>query len=87
MQIVWTVIVGFFVGLIARALVPGRDTAGFVVTTGLGIAGAIIGNLLGRAVGLYGAGDATGIVMAIMGAVAILAIYKWYFMRTGTVAR
>ena len=87
MQIVWTILVGFFVGLVARALVPGRDAAGFMVTTGLGIAGAILGSALGRILGLYAPGEATGLVMAIIGAVALLALYKKFFLKTGTVAR
>jgi len=77
MTIVWTIIIGFFVGLIARAIMPGRDTAGFVVTSVLGIAGALIGSLVGRVLGLYGEGEAAGLLMSVIGAVALLAAYRY----------
>jgi uncharacterized membrane protein YeaQ/YmgE (transglycosylase-associated protein family) len=78
MTIIWTIIVGFFVGLLARAILPGRDAAGFVVTTVLGIAGALVGALIGRALGLYAEGEPTGIVLAVLGAVAVLAAYRYF---------
>lgn len=77
MTIVWTIIIGFFVGLIARAIMPGRDTAGFVVTSVLGIAGALIGSLVGRVLGLYGEGEPAGLLMSVIGAVALLAAYRY----------
>lgn len=79
MQIVWTVIVGFCVGLLARAIVPGKDAAGFLVTTGLGISGAILGSVVGRLFGLYGPSDPTSLVMSIVGAVVVLLVYRKFF--------
>ena len=58
MTILWTIIIGFVVGLIARAVIPGRDPAGFIITTILGIAGALIGSVMGRVLGFYGEGEA-----------------------------
>ena len=84
--VVWTIIIGFVVGLIARAILPGRDEAGVLVTTGLGISGALFGSMLGRALGMYGPGDPVSLVMSILGAVVILMGYRHYFAGT-TIAR
>jgi uncharacterized membrane protein YeaQ/YmgE (transglycosylase-associated protein family) len=77
MSILWTIIIGFFVGLIARAIMPGRDTAGFAVTTVLGVAGALIGSLVGRVLGMYSEGEPAGLVMSVIGAIALLAAYRY----------
>jgi uncharacterized membrane protein YeaQ/YmgE (transglycosylase-associated protein family) len=87
MHIVWTVIVGFCVGLLARALVPGRDAAGFLVTTGLGISGAILGSLFGRLLGMYGPSDPASLVMSIVGAVIVLLVYRKFFSPTSAATR
>jgi len=87
MYIVWAVVVGFCVGLLARALVPGRDEAGFLVTTGLGISGAILGSIVGRVLGLYGPQDAVGLVMSVVGAVLVLLAYRRFFASTRPIAR
>ena len=55
---------------------PGRDPGGFVITVLLGIAGALVGGLLGRLVGLYREGDPAGFVMAVLGSIALLALYR-----------
>ena len=85
--IVWTIIIGFVVGLIARALVPGRDEAGFLVTSGLGIAGALLGSVIGRAFGMYGSKDPTSLVMSVIGAVIVLLAYRRFFASTRPAAR
>lgn len=77
MTIIWTIIIGFLIGLIARALMPGRDTAGFVVTTVLGVAGALVGSLIGRVLGLYGEGEPAGLIMSVVGAVLLLVVYRY----------
>ncbi len=76
MNAVWTVVVGLVVGLIARAVLPGRDAAGLVMTTLLGIGGAIVGTLFGRLVGIYSQDSFAGVTMSVLGAVAILALYR-----------
>jgi uncharacterized membrane protein YeaQ/YmgE (transglycosylase-associated protein family) len=77
MTIIWTIIIGFFIGLIARALMPGRDNSGFVVTTVLGIAGALVGSLVGRVFGMYGEGEPAGLIMSVIGAIVLLVLYRY----------
>jgi uncharacterized membrane protein YeaQ/YmgE (transglycosylase-associated protein family) len=70
------IIFGLIVGAIAKLLMPGRDPGGFIVTMLLGIAGALLGGFLGRALGWYGPGDAAGFLMSLVGAILLLAIYR-----------
>ena len=70
------IVFGLIVGVIAKLVMPGRDPGGFVVTVLLGIAGAVLGGLIGRLAGLYGPGDAAGFVMSTLGAVALLFAYQ-----------
>lgn len=76
MGILWTIIIGFIAGIIAKFLTPGRDPGGFIITTLLGIAGAFVATYLGQAVGWYHAGEGAGFIGAIVGAIIILAIYR-----------
>ena len=76
MGILWTIIIGFIAGVIAKFLMPGRDPGGFIITTLLGIAGAFVATYLGEAVGWYRAGEGAGFIGAILGAIIILAIYR-----------
>ncbi len=76
MEILWTIIIGFLAGIVAKFLMPGRDPGGFIITTLLGIAGAFVATYLGQAVGWYRAGDGAGFIGAIVGAIIILAIYR-----------
>jgi uncharacterized membrane protein YeaQ/YmgE (transglycosylase-associated protein family) len=76
MSIVLWILFGLVVGVIAKLLTPGRDPGGFIVTTLLGIAGALLGGFIGRAIGMYPSYQSTGgFFMSIVGAVIILAIY------------
>lgn len=70
------IIIGGLAGLIAKALMPGRDPGGCIVTILLGIAGAIVAGYLGRMMGIYGEGDPVGFIAAIIGAFIILFIYR-----------
>jgi uncharacterized membrane protein YeaQ/YmgE (transglycosylase-associated protein family) len=70
------IIFGLIVGAIAKLLMPGRDPGGFIVTMLLGIAGALLGGFLGRALGWYGEGEAAGFLMSLVGAILLLAIYR-----------
>jgi len=77
MHILLTLLVGLFVGAVAKMVMPGRDPGGFVVTMLLGVAGAALAGFIGRSLGLYHAGDAgPGILASIIGAVVILALYR-----------
>jgi len=74
--IVGWIVFGLIVGVIAKLLMPGRDPGGMIVTMLLGIAGALVGGFIGRAMGLYGPQDAAGIFMSILGAVLLLFAYR-----------
>jgi uncharacterized membrane protein YeaQ/YmgE (transglycosylase-associated protein family) len=75
MHLLWVIIIGFLAGLIARFLTSNRTPAGFIVTTVLGIVGALVATWLGQAVGWYAPGEGAGFIGAIVGAVIILAVY------------
>ncbi len=70
------IVFGLVVGAIAKLLMPGRDGGGIIITTVLGIVGALIGGFIGQALGLYGPGEAAGFLMALVGAVIVLSIYR-----------
>jgi uncharacterized membrane protein YeaQ/YmgE (transglycosylase-associated protein family) len=74
MEIVVMIIVGFIVGLLARALKPGNDRMGIIMTTLLGIAGAFLAGFAGQALGLYSAGEPAGWIASIVGAIVLLVI-------------
>jgi uncharacterized membrane protein YeaQ/YmgE (transglycosylase-associated protein family) len=76
MGVLGWIIFGLIVGIVARFLMPGRDPAGFVVTAVLGIVGALLGGFLGRSVGWYREGEPAGFVMAVVGAVVLLVLYR-----------
>jgi uncharacterized membrane protein YeaQ/YmgE (transglycosylase-associated protein family) len=76
MWIIWTIIIGFIAGIIAKFLVPGRnEPSGFILTTILGIVGAFVATWLGQALGWYGPNDGAGLVGAIVGAIIVLVIW------------
>ena len=75
MGLIGTIIIGFLAGLVAKFLHPGRDPGGFIITTLLGIVGAVVATYLGQAIGWYRAGEGAGFLGAVVGAVIILAIY------------
>jgi uncharacterized membrane protein YeaQ/YmgE (transglycosylase-associated protein family) len=76
MGIIGTIIIGFFAGLVARFLKPGNDKMGFVLTTILGIVGAIVGSYLGQVFGIYRVGEPAGFVGAVIGAIFLLSIIQ-----------
>jgi uncharacterized membrane protein YeaQ/YmgE (transglycosylase-associated protein family) len=76
MSIIWAIIIGFIVGLVAKFLMPGRDPGGFIVTTLLGIVGALVATFLGQAMGIYAAGQTAGFIGAVIGAIVVLLIYN-----------
>jgi uncharacterized membrane protein YeaQ/YmgE (transglycosylase-associated protein family) len=75
MEIIGTIIVGFIVGLIARALKPGNDRLGIIMTTLLGIAGAFLARYAGQAMGLYTANEPAGWIASVIGAIVLLFLY------------
>jgi len=76
MGIIWTIVIGFVAGIIAKFVTPGRnEPSGFVLTTILGIIGALIATFLGQAMGWYREGEGAGLIGAVVGAVIILLIW------------
>ena len=73
---------GLVVGVIAKLLMPGRDPGGFIVTMALGVAGALVGGSIGRAMGFYGPNQGAGWLMSILGAVILLFIYRMMVRRS-----
>ncbi len=76
MGILSWILFGLVIGIIAKVLMPGRDPGGFIITILLGIAGALLGGFVGRAMGFYGEGQAAGWIMSIIGAVLLLLVYR-----------
>jgi uncharacterized membrane protein YeaQ/YmgE (transglycosylase-associated protein family) len=70
------IVFGLIVGALAKLVMPGDDPGGMIVTILLGIAGAMVGGLLGRALGFYGEGEPAGYIMSIVGAIVLLALYR-----------
>jgi len=84
MGIIWTIIIGFVAGLIARFVHPGasNEPSGFILTTVLGIVGAFVATFLGQAVGWYRAGEGAGLIGAVVGAVIVLVIWGMFAGRS-----
>jgi uncharacterized membrane protein YeaQ/YmgE (transglycosylase-associated protein family) len=68
--------VGLVIGLIAKFVMPGKDPGGWIVTIIIGIAGATVGTLIGRALGMYGPGESAGWIISVLGAILLLWIYR-----------
>ena len=75
MHILWTIIIGLIVGVVAKLVHPGKENMGLIVTTLLGIAGSLIATYGGQAVGLYQPGQGAGFLGALIGAVVLLFLY------------
>ena len=76
MSILWTIIIGFMAGVIAKFIMPGpNEPSGFVLTTILGIVGAFVATFLGQALGWYGPGQGAGLIGAVVGAIIVLLLY------------
>jgi len=74
--IIWTIIIGFVAGVIAKLIMPGRnEPSGFILTTLLGIIGAFVATWLGQQIGWYGPDDSAGFIGAVVGAIIVLFIY------------
>jgi len=75
MGILWTIVIGFVIGDIAKFLHPARDGMGFIMTTLVGIGGSLLATWIGQALGWYAPGQATGFIGATIGAIVLLAVY------------
>jgi uncharacterized membrane protein YeaQ/YmgE (transglycosylase-associated protein family) len=76
------IVFGLVVGILAKLVMPGDDPGGFIVTVLLGIAGAVVGGFLGRALGFYGPSQTAGYLMSIVGAIILLALYRMMTRRS-----
>jgi uncharacterized membrane protein YeaQ/YmgE (transglycosylase-associated protein family) len=75
MGIIWTIILGFVIGVIAKLLTPGKENMGFLMTIGLGIAGSFLAGVVGQFLGWYQAGEGAGFIASVIAAVIVLVIY------------
>jgi uncharacterized membrane protein YeaQ/YmgE (transglycosylase-associated protein family) len=85
MSVIWTIIIGFIVGVIAKFIMPGNkaEPKGFILTAILGIVGAFVATYLGQTVGWYKAGESAGLLGAVVGAVVVLFVYGLFAGRQG----
>lgn len=81
MAILSWIVFGLVIGIIAKLLMPGKDPGGFIITMLLGIAGALVGGFVGRAMGFYGPNQGAGWLMSILGAIILLALYRMLVRR------
>jgi uncharacterized membrane protein YeaQ/YmgE (transglycosylase-associated protein family) len=82
MHWLWVVLIGLIVGALAKLIMPGKDPGGFIVTILLGIAGSVVGTLIGRGMGWYQEGQSAGFIVSLLGALLILAVYHFFRRRT-----
>lgn len=82
MHFLWTILIGFIVGVLAKFLTPGRDPAGCLITIAIGIAGSFIATFLGQALHWYAAGESAGFLGSLVGAILLLAV--WHMVRPKT---
>jgi uncharacterized membrane protein YeaQ/YmgE (transglycosylase-associated protein family) len=82
MHIFGWIVFGLVVGVVAKFLMPGRDPGGFIITALLGMVGAVVGGFMGRMIGLYGDGDPIGFIMAVLGSIVVLVVYRVTMGRT-----
>ena len=76
MGIIWTIVIGFVAGVTAKFIMPGKnEPSGFILTTILGIVGAVVASYLGQALGWYAPGEGAGLIGAVVGAIVVLAIW------------
>lgn len=86
MGIIWTIIIGFVAGVIAKFIMPGpNEPGGFILTTILGIVGAFVATWLGQALGWYRPGEGAGLIGAVVGAIIVLAVWGMFSRRRTTV--
>ena len=79
MGILWTIIIGFIAGVVAKFIMPGdNEPSGFILTTILGIVGAFVATYLGQALGWYRPGEGAGLIGAVVGAIIVLFVYGFF---------
>jgi len=81
MSIIGWILFGLVVGIVGKLLMPGRDPGGFIITILLGIAGALIGGFVGQSLGFYREGEPAGFIMAVLGSIILLLLYRMFVGR------
>jgi uncharacterized membrane protein YeaQ/YmgE (transglycosylase-associated protein family) len=81
MRIIWTILIGFVVGVVAKLLTPGSEPGGFFVTAAIGIAGSLLATYFGQFLGWYRAGQSAGFLGALIGAIVLLVAYHAFIRR------
>lgn len=76
MSLLWTILIGLLAGALAKWIMPGKDPGGLIVTTLLGIVGAVVATYLGQFLGVYHAGEGAGFIGAVVGAILVLWLYR-----------
>jgi uncharacterized membrane protein YeaQ/YmgE (transglycosylase-associated protein family) len=82
MHFLWMCLIGLVAGALAKLIMPGKDPGGIIITMLLGIAGSLVAGFLGRALGWYAAGEGAGLIMSVIGAILLLAVYR--FLKRGS---
>jgi uncharacterized membrane protein YeaQ/YmgE (transglycosylase-associated protein family) len=82
MHILWMLIIGLIVGALAKLLMPGKDPGGVIVTMLIGVAGSVVAGFIGRSLGHYQNGQRPGIIASVIGAFALLGIYRLFLRAT-----
>lgn len=77
LSFIWMCVIGLIAGAVAKWIMPGKDPGGLLITMLLGIAGAVLAGYLGRAIGWYSEGQSAGFIMSVVGAIVLLAIYRF----------
>ena len=75
MHWIWTILIGFVAGLVARAITPGKSPTGFIMTAVLGVAGSVLASFIGQSLGWYSDGQVAGFIGSVIGAIILLVIY------------
>ncbi|MDH3252190.1 MAG: GlsB/YeaQ/YmgE family stress response membrane protein [Ignavibacteria bacterium] len=82
MHLLWTILIGLCAGALAKFVMPGKDPGGLIITTLLGIGGALLSTYLGQFIGWYQEGETAGFIAATVGAIVILAVYRAFKKRS-----
>ena len=85
MSIIGWILFGLVVGIVGKLLMPGRDPGGFIITIILGIAGALLGGFIGQSLGFYREGEPAGFLMAVVGSIVLLLLYRLFVGRRTSV--
>ncbi len=78
MSIIGWILFGLVVGIVGKLLMPGRDPGGFIITILLGVGGALIGGFAGQSLGFYREGEPAGFIMAVIGSIVLLLLYRMF---------